>query len=747
MKNLLYLFLYIPFALFGQENYSLSFDGVDDKILIQSESNDFNLNTISIITNIRWGGSNASEYSSIVDKLPGINAGYGLQIYNYNGKVGWEFANGTNYISCNGGQLVENEWTSIASTYDGNTLKLYIDGVLVNERSYSFELISNDSPLSIGHRHTSVDEYFKGQIDEVSIFNRALTQEEIQFYMTCSPFGYEEGLIGFWNFNEGSGITTDDISSNGNDGIIYGATYSEDIPEITCSQLDYDSSDLSFIGNFNGHAYYISNFTSNSSNSNSINNGSIISPHQANLLFPNLSLVSISSEEENIFINENINQTAWIGLTDFFNENNWYWLNGEDYSYNNWGDYEPNNSDNGESYVTIVPTWGGAWNDTPCELIGASYDCDNHPFIFESNFELVYGCTDLLSVNYNSMADIDDGTCISIEEYIIDSLQTEIISISEDAASSLSSLQQALDTWNTTIDLNAGWNMFGYGCPSSISVADGLSNHTESIIITKDNNGNVYMPEFGFNGIGDFTPGFGYQIKLSEAIDSFSLCDWYLNDIPEDNIVSLQEENASLQAFVDSVNASGCTDSSACNYQALNLYDDGSCEYPEHGFDCNGFVIAEIGDIIKGGYLFYIDETGQHGLVAASEDLGHFSWGCIGFDLVGADATIIGTGYQNSLDIVSGCSQETSAAAQTIAYESNGFNDWFLPSKDELIEIYNSIGSASFQSNIASFDENYWYWSSSEYNNDQSWCVNFGGGSVSPTDKSDTPKVRPIRSF
>ena len=94
--------------------------------------------------------------------------------------------------------------------------------------------------------------------------------------------------------------------------------------------------------------------------------------------------------------------------------------------------------------------------------------------------------------------------------------------------------------------------MFGYGCPTSIDVAEGLSNHTESIIITKDNNGNVYMPEFGFNGIGDFTPGFGYQIKLTEAIEGFSLCDWYVNDIPEDNIVSLQEQK--YYKFVDSIN-------------------------------------------------------------------------------------------------------------------------------------------------------------------------------------------------
>ena len=103
---------------------------------------------------------------------------------------------------------------------------------------------------------------------------------------------------------------------------------------------------------------------------------------------------------------------------------------------------------------------------------------------------------------------VDDGQL----EY--EYLQEEYNGYQDEVTTSISSLQQALDNWNTTIDLSAGWNMFGYGCPSSINVTEGLSNHTESIIITKDNNGNVYMPEFGFNGIGDFTPGFGYQLSL-----------------------------------------------------------------------------------------------------------------------------------------------------------------------------------------------------------------------------------------
>ena len=69
-----------------------------------------------------------------------------------------------------------------------------------------------------------------------------------------------------------------------------------------------------------------------------------------------------------------------------------------------------------------------------------------------------------------------------------------------------------------------------------------MSEHTINHYYLKDNNGKAYMPEFGFNGIGDLSPGLGYQIKVTEAIEGFSLCDWYVNDIPEDNIVSLQEE-------------------------------------------------------------------------------------------------------------------------------------------------------------------------------------------------------------
>ncbi len=308
-------------------------------------------------------------------------------------------------------------------------------------------------------------------------------------------------------------------------------------------------------------------------------------------------------------------------------------------------------------------------------------------------------------------------------------------------------LNQSFDAWNVSIDLSSGWNMFGYGCPSSIDVAEGLSNHTESISITKDNNGNVYMPEFSFNGIGNLTPGFGYQIKLTEAIEGFSLCDWYVNDIPEDNIVSLQD---SLQLINSQI---GCADSLACNFDITKLYDDGSCEYAEQGYDCESNITDPfIGMDDYGGIIFYIDESGQHGLVAALEDLeGAYEWGCYQQEVNGADGTYLGTGHQNTIDIVNqGCATENGGitAAQAVLYtEINGYSDWYIPSKDELVEMYNTIGNGGSDGNVGNFINNF-YWSSSEYINEFfAWVVNFNDGWTVNGDKYYSGRVRVIRSF
>ena len=153
-----------------------------------------------------------------------------------------------------------------------------------------------------------------------------------------------------------------------------------------------------------------------------------------------------------------------------------------------------------------------------------------------------------------------------------------------------------------------------------------------------------------------------------------------------------------------------------------------------------------IGQELEGGIVFYVDETGEHGLVAALEDLGQFEWGCYGTSISGADGKAIGTGYQNTLDIVAGCSQTPIAASEALAYESGGYSDWYLPSFDELKEMYNTIGNGGPEGNIGGF-VNDWYWSSSESNNYNAWSIDFTDGGTTSSSKFNTYRVRVIRAF
>ena len=195
----------------------------------------------------------------------------------------------------------------------------------------------------------------------------------------------------------------------------------------------------------------------------------------------------------------------------------------------------------------------------------------------------------------------------------------------------------------------------------------------------------------------------------------------------------------------------GCIDSLACNFNPEANMADGSCEYAEEGYDCEGNEITyQVGDLAQGGIVFYVDETGQHGLVAATEDLGDFEWGCYGESVNGAYGQAIGTGYQNTLDIVNqGCTTENgglSAAKAALDAEINGYSDWYLPSRDELKEIYYTIGNGGSEGDIGGFGNN-WYWYSSENNNNSAWFVYFYNGVNGYEGKYNPGGVRVIRAF
>jgi len=159
-----------------------------------------------------------------------------------------------------------------------------------------------------------------------------------------------------------------------------------------------------------------------------------------------------------------------------------------------------------------------------------------------------------------------------------------------------------------------------------------------------------------------------------------------------------------------------------------------------------------IGDVVNGGVVFWIDSTGQHGLVAAFSDVAtSVEWGCYGTDLpnvlnvsngispagLGAE---IGDGFNNTNDILQDCS----TAPAALAARSLGAQ-WFLPSAKELNQMYINKTTLEGVSGFAAFSS--FYWSSTEYDNDVAWSQFFSNGLQYDYTKDYASNVRAVRAF
>ena len=167
------------------------------------------------------------------------------------------------------------------------------------------------------------------------------------------------------------------------------------------------------------------------------------------------------------------------------------------------------------------------------------------------------------------------------------------------------------------------------------------------------------------------------------------------------------------------------------------------------GFDQNGNIICvprlyEIGDSgPAGGIVFYVDASGLHGLEAAPADQSsEVPWGCYGKHIYGADGLAVGTGAQNTADILAGCTESPIAAEIAHTYSLNGYTDWFLPSRDELNLLYLQ------KLVVGGFATGGRYWSSTEYGSDEAWYQNFGDGRQDYVNGKGSPwRVRAVRAF
>ncbi|MBI3467512.1 MAG: tandem-95 repeat protein [Planctomycetes bacterium] len=165
----------------GRFGGALSFDGVDDWVTVNDANS---LDPTTGMTLEAWiNPTSINGWETVVLKeRPG-----GLAYALYGGSLegvpaGYLTRTGTtvNVGGEGNAALPLDTWTHIATTYDGTTIYLYINGELVSSRTAAGSIVASSDPLRIGGNAIWDEEFFSGLIDEIRIYNRPLTESEIQ---------------------------------------------------------------------------------------------------------------------------------------------------------------------------------------------------------------------------------------------------------------------------------------------------------------------------------------------------------------------------------------------------------------------------------------------------------------------------------------------------------------------------------------------------------------------------------------
>jgi hypothetical protein len=195
--------------------------------------------------------------------------------------------------------------------------------------------------------------------------------------------------------------------------------------------------------------------------------------------------------------------------------------------------------------------------------------------------------------------------------------------------------------------------------------------------------------------------------------------------------------------------ASNVTSYSDSTVYVNNTYTYRVCSYNNSGnsnsytnevvvYDTSITPALTIGTAYGGGKIAYILQPGDlgyiqgeiHGLIAAESDQSSgMQMGCYGISANGT-STNLGTGASNTSLIVAACGANTTAAHLCDVLVLAGYSDWYLPSRDELIKLYNA------RNNVGGFISAS-YWSSSESPNGAlgDWSVSFNDGKAVASDK------------
>ena len=206
----------------GGQGGSLKFDGVNDYV---DAGNDSSLDITNAITTEAWikfDSLVASQWYSVVIRHDSANNSWNYYLaYKHPGSdAGLVFSlDGLSDSDMRYDiSLSENTWYHFVATYNGSIKKIFLDGVKKLSEAATGNIVDTDKDLWISG-NIPWGEYFNGSIDNVRIYNRALSTEEIRYHYN------KGGPVAHWKFDEGEGTKAFDSSINRNSGTLTGASH------------------------------------------------------------------------------------------------------------------------------------------------------------------------------------------------------------------------------------------------------------------------------------------------------------------------------------------------------------------------------------------------------------------------------------------------------------------------------------------------------------------------------------------
>lgn len=214
-------------------DYYLDFDGTDDYVEIDEEElvDDY---PFTMCAWIKTDGFSDPNEDMVIMNIAHDNKSdryYGIFIgEDENGKACIRARKGSHRTKAGTSVLTDDAWHFVVGVFaDKNDRKLYVDGVLEasDNRNKNFD---HNADLTVFGRwgDKTPKSYFHGLINDVQLWDIALTQTQVSNYYANSPTGNESGLVGFWKFDTGSGNTVYDETDENNDGTIYGPVWYSD---------------------------------------------------------------------------------------------------------------------------------------------------------------------------------------------------------------------------------------------------------------------------------------------------------------------------------------------------------------------------------------------------------------------------------------------------------------------------------------------------------------------------------------